>query len=85
MRTIPCKAILLTLAVAVMVFTAAPARAIDNDTECYVCRYVDVGEMASQGYCGDPDDWGYAECDVNWFQNCITNGEMCYYIEVRPR
>ncbi|HEX2060847.1 MAG TPA: hypothetical protein VHK90_08895 [Thermoanaerobaculia bacterium] len=61
--------------------------AVDNDTKCYRCRYLYTGEMAAQGYCGDPDNysWGYTECYVNWFQNCIVDGDGCYYVEVRAQ
>lgn len=75
------------LVMVVTTLTAVPAMAVDNGAQCYVCRYLNTGGMADQGYCGDPnrDDWGYEECEVNWFQNCIASGDMCYYIEVRPR
>lgn len=70
-------------------FTTVPAFAVQNGGSCYACNYVyDPGNpMGSQGYCGNPQsgDWGYEQCRINWATNCITSGDMCYYIEVRPR
>ncbi|HEX8254859.1 MAG TPA: hypothetical protein VF846_17070 [Thermoanaerobaculia bacterium] len=80
---------LLAFGFLIVTFAAVPAFAIQNAGNCYQCQYVyDPGNpMGSQGFCDNPQsgEWGYTQCKLNWTLQCVTSGEICYYIEVRPR
>ncbi|HEX8254755.1 MAG TPA: hypothetical protein VF846_16545 [Thermoanaerobaculia bacterium] len=70
----------------IAVAVASPAFAVDNAAECYECRPLYYENGSWYYYCGDPDnnDWGYSECDLG-LAGCTAQGDLCYYIEVRPR
>jgi hypothetical protein len=73
-------------ALVVMTIAATPAFAVDNGSQCYVCKELYRENGTTYDYCADPDsnDWGYSECDMTWL-GCIAEGDLCYYVEVRPR
>lgn len=87
MKHVSLRALLILACLVFTLFKADAAYAIANGAGCYKCTYIYWGSFFTV-HCLDPDrnTYGYTSCSIDKFGTvCNPGGDLCYYIEVRPR